>query len=128
MTFFLSVLSRIHVVGIQRKGAKPLRRKAVKSKSTSAGPGIAFTKPCFQKPEPKVIKTFAPSLLCAFAIKIFRVNPVKKDVAVKMRFEGNDENRLIKSNAHPARGSASRTAGVSNVRWNLKAAAGKPLV
>jgi len=34
----------------------------------------------------------------------------------------------LKSNAHPARGSASRTARVSIVRWNPKEAAGKTLV
>ncbi len=34
----------------------------------------------------------------------------------------------LKSNAHPARGSASRTARVSAARWNPKEAAGKTLV
>jgi hypothetical protein len=34
----------------------------------------------------------------------------------------------LKSNAHPARGSASRTARVFTVRWNPKEAAGKTLV
>ena len=34
----------------------------------------------------------------------------------------------LKSNAHPARGSASRTARVSTVRWNLKEAVSKTLV
>jgi hypothetical protein len=33
----------------------------------------------------------------------------------------------LKSNAHPARGSASRTARVSTARWNLKEAVSKTL-
>jgi hypothetical protein len=67
--------NRIHGVGIQRKGAKPPGHKVKKSKFTSAGPEIAFTKPSFSKHEPSVFKTFAPSRLCAFALKIFRRNP-----------------------------------------------------
>jgi hypothetical protein len=50
----------------------------VNSKFTSAGPEIAFTNPWFPKPAPKIIKIFAPWSLCVFAIKVFRIHPVKK--------------------------------------------------
>jgi hypothetical protein len=68
--------SQIHVIGMQRKGAMRPRHKAEKTKFTSAGSEITSAKPCFPIREPWVFKTFAPLRLGAFALNLWRVNPV----------------------------------------------------